>query len=305
MIDLDAMEEALAAGLDAVGMDVLRKGAPELLAMARVVEALPNCSACDSAPATNVIITELSGHFFGCDDHRSPGSEDLSWADEIRALGATPFAPYVYPPKIALMEKRRKVFRDAADRAHREGLTSESFAAFMDTVAPGWRPGAAPAVPVDAPVLPTPGGPVLSAGAVAHAPRQAVSGANLALDAYAASWFAETSAADRCPILLSVEVLAVLVAGYAIPGVEHVAGRRAPEAVLRAVEAASLARPRPLAPAALALLREHEVLLAHFGGLDGYLDVVEASATVTWALRAIEALLVLARSNHLPPEVQT
>lgn len=71
------------------------------------------------------------------------------------------------------------------------------------------------------------------------------------------------------------------------------------EDVARAVARAIEARQRPVAGAAVALLREHEALLGHYGGVDGYLDIAEAAATLTWALRVVEALLVIARGGPL------
>lgn len=49
-------------------------------ALRALVGALTSCEACDSAPATN----ETPGGFCACDEHRSPGSADLPWAEELR-----------------------------------------------------------------------------------------------------------------------------------------------------------------------------------------------------------------------------
>lgn len=66
------------------------------------------------------------------------------------------------------------------------------------------------------------------------------------------------------------------------------------ERLTRAVASAVEARPRPIVPAAVDLLREHEALLVPtYGDLASFLDVCDASAFLTWALRALGALILL------------
>lgn len=69
------------------------------------------------------------------------------------------------------------------------------------------------------------------------------------------------------------------------------------DAVWSAVAATVETRPRPIAESAVALLRAHESHLAHFGGADGLVDSCDAAAHLTWALKALAALLLIARGG--------
>ena len=55
-------------------------------------------------------------------------------------------------------------------------------------------------------------------------------------------------------------------------------------------------KPRPLAPEAVAFLREHEAsgLLDHFGGAQGVIDASEATAYLLWVFASLAWLFALA-----------
>lgn len=75
-------------------------------------------------------------------------------------------------------------------------------------------------------------------------------------------------------------------------------GTPSPAEVWEAVDAARALRPRPAHPAAVALLVSHAHHLAHFGGCAGLLDACDAAASLTWALKAFAALMLIARAGR-------
>lgn len=82
----DAYEEALDQAMYLCQeIERRRKREEEARALRAVVAALPACTACDSAPATNV---DEKLHYYGCDEHCSPDSVDLPWAPALRVLAA-------------------------------------------------------------------------------------------------------------------------------------------------------------------------------------------------------------------------